>query len=380
MRLRGIMRVMGPMGPMRPIGLMGPMGLMGLIGLIGLLGCSEASEDTSATPTEAPITFSSALADSTNVTRSETPLEQKVKAFTVFGYKNMSASSNSYGASQQVFTTGGYRVAWTSNSVATTTTNTHDWEYVGQQLSTEEEQTIKYWDWSAKAYRFFAVANVSSDNTFSGTYLTTPTPAYKVTFTADATNEINEANTPYYSHLWFSTGNMAVYPDKAFGKPVKLVFLKPLCKVNFRFIFEDPNDATSTFLTNMSFRPTDGKLIKLEGSVNITYPLEGSATAEEVAVTSADTDAAMATEGMTEDNHRYTVLPASNQGTYTLTVSVNGEPKSAVVPAEFMEWKPGVEYTYIFKIHVDKGVSISSVQSAFTQWTEHKKETTIYNW
>ena len=408
------MRIVGRLGALGMMGLLGRMGRMGRMGLMGLMGtiaaCSEAPEASEASEAPfspeapaspaTPITFSSALADSAAVTRSETPLELTAHAFTVFGYKNMTASGNSYGDAQQVFTTGGYRVTWTANSAATTTTNTHDWEYVGQQPAGQEEQTIKYWDWSARAYRFFAVAEVSDGNTgaggnggntgaggngsstvagtnaISGTYNSGAT-AYTVTFKADANDE---ATTPYYSHLWFSTGNKAEYPDKEFGKPVKLVFLKPLCKVSFRFIFEDPDDETGTTLTDMSFRPTNGTSIKLESNVSITYPLEGSATAEEVAVTSAEGDAAMAAEGMTTDNHTYSVLPATGQGTYTLTVSVNGEPKTAVVPAEFMEWKPGVEYTYIFKIHVDMGVSISSVQSAFTPWTDHNQTTIIYNW
>jgi len=59
---------------------------------------------------------------------------------------------------------------------------------------------------------------------------------------------------------------------------------------------------------------------------------------------------------------------------------VNGDPKTTVVSAEYMDWKPGYEYTYIFKIHVDGGVSISSVQAAFTPWVFHEKPRTVYNW
>jgi len=59
---------------------------------------------------------------------------------------------------------------------------------------------------------------------------------------------------------------------------------------------------------------------------------------------------------------------------------VNGEPKTTVVPAEFMEWKPGYQYTYIFKVHVDQGVSISSVQAAFTTWSFYATDHTVYNW
>ena len=64
-----------------------------------------------------------------------------------------------------------------------------------------------------------------------------------------------------------------------------------------------------------------------------------------------------------------------------MTVSVNGDPKTAVVPAQFMTWMPGYEYTYVFKIHIDGSVTIDNVQTAFTQWIEHSKDDyTIYNW
>jgi hypothetical protein len=74
-------------------------------------------------------------------------------------------------------------------------------------------------------------------------------------------------------------------------------------------------------------------------------------------------------------------LPAPDgQGTLTLTVSVNGDPKTTVVPKEYTKWLPGYEYTYIFKVHVDGGVSIDKVQSAFTDWIEHVGSHEIYNW
>ena len=33
-----------------------------------------------------------------------------------------------------------------------------------------------------------------------------------------------------------------------------------------------------------------------------------------------------------------------------VTVSVNGDPKTTTVPAQYMTWLPGYLYTYIFKI------------------------------
>jgi len=214
-----------------------------------------------------------------------------------------------------------------------------------------------------------------------------------VTYTADARTP---DDIPLYSHLWYNG-------PTAYGQPVKLEFIRPVSRVRFMFTFEDPDEAQNTELTDKDFRPTNGTTIKLKGSVTVTYPLDG------IAETFAATSEAEGMTAMTNDyytsvtkdnensptviiapyrmalgdvllNREYTVLPVTGQGTYTLTVSVNGDPKTAIVPAQYMDWKPGFEYTYIFKIHVDGSVSISSVDAAFTPWTTHEKPRTIYNW
>ena len=216
---------------------------------------------------------------------------------------------------------------------------------------------------------------------------------YELVYESDATNP---ASTPYYSHLW--VGNSDRY-----GQPVQLEFIQPLSKVRFKFIFEDPSQASTTELTDKSFRPTDGNTIKMKGDVSISYPLTGdasetfAATAEAEGMTDFKQDYYETTTSETingvpivvdpylgadasKTGQEYNVLPVSGQGTYTLALRVNGEPKSTIVPAEFMEWRPGYQYTYIFKVHVDQGVSISSVQSAFTTWTFYETDHTVYNW
>jgi len=62
-------------------------------------------------------------------------------------------------------------------------------------------------------------------------------------------------------------------------------------------------------------------------------------------------------------------------------VVVGGEPKTCVVPAEYMTWSPGYQYTYIFKITETGDVELGQVMSAYTNWNEGKeKEYTLYNW
>jgi len=76
----------------------------------------------------------------------------------------------------------------------------------------------------------------------------------------------------------------------------------------------------------------------------------------------------------------YTVVPNTSQGSYTLSVSINSATKTAVVPAEYMQWKPGYSYTYIFKITDEGGVEIGWVDYAVTPWTEMETDRTVYNW
>ena len=379
--------------------------LPGLIALIFVLAsCSTDSEpgavneEPSATLPQTAIAFGSEIDEGQTVTRA-TSLKDKTTTFTVYGFKNTDYDDDkgAYTAYQTVFP--GYTVNWKANSAGTSATNTHDWEYIGQQLSGKTVQTIKFWDWGAKAYRFCAVTGTVSGMTVDHRDY----EAYEITMTANGSSDAGIAATPYYSHLWFSTG---AYPDKPFGQPVQLEFLKPFAKVRFKFIFEDPNDAKNTTLTEKTFCPTNGNTIKTYAQITVSYPLTGSAVKESFAITSEPggipaftedyyTEEEVGKETINEVEHvvspyydasetalekEYTVLPATNQGTYTLTVSVNGEPKPAVVPAEFMDWKIGYLYTYVFKVHVDLSVSIDVVQSAFTKWNDHKTNHTVYNW
>ena len=423
MRLRGLIR---------PRGLIGP---MGLIGLIGLMGCSSGSDDVVPTPTPAPtpapveetaISFNSGLAENEAVTRSmsnkavtrsmsnkavtraTTPLHEKgINTFKVWGYKNMSYTAGAYSGLQTVMPE--YTVNWQENSANTTTSNTNGWEYVNQQTS-GDEQTIKYWDWNAKAYRFFGVTGglTGADGTYgaTGTYGT-----YEITMTADCSgadaDDIadNIAATPYFTTLWFSTGNVGDYPDKQFGKPVQLEFLKPYARVRFLFKYAYPREGIK--LGTKSFAPTDDYTAEEEnkvkiarkGTVTVHYPIEGTET-KEWYTTVVDADKSTRLTAFTvdydpEDDGKnyvtlssgkmtsdgwYIVLPNNTQGSYTLSVTVNGESKTAVMPKQYMQWLPGYSYTYVFKITDEGGVEIGWVEYAMTPWTDLEADRTTYNW
>lgn len=348
----------------------------------------SCSKDDSQKQTEEPtpvadktIAFSGTMQEETVITRAG--LDKFKTLFTVFGYKNTAMDGDSYTDYQTVFP--GYTVNWAANSAATTTTNSNNWEYVGQELLGQPEQTAKYWDWSVKAYRFFGITK-TYDNIEGGA----AGGAFNLTFTVDLTTDTGIDAVPYYSHLWFSNNNYPSYPQ--YGLPVELKFLRPICKVRIMFVYEDPTnyDRANTPLEDISFHRTDGATIKQKGKVIISYPLTGTETAETCTFDKGASgilgfsrdyrEDDLNTPENEEDHFSYTVLPITGQGTFTLDVTVDGDPKQTVVPAQFMDWKPGNEYTYIFKIHVDGSVTIDNVQSAFTRWDETSGNHTVYNW
>ena len=212
------------------------------------------------------------------------------------------------------------------------------------------------WNPCGGAYRFFAATGG-----LTGTTETYGAPetygAYRISIEADASDADAMTATPYFSRLWFSTGNQETYPDKLFGKPVTLEFVKPYTRVRFLFIYSYPREGIK--LTNKMFRPTsdvkaaeeDKVKIARKGVVTVHYPTEGTEIKEWYSV-EVDADKSTRLSAFTEDYDPeddgkvytetdegwYMVLPNNAQGTYTLSVKVNGETKKAVVPTNYMQW------------------------------------------
>ena len=405
-----------------------------IIALTALAGCSSDSgeEQRPVTPTpEQPevveqrtaISFSGSEEEAKEVnagntkahetraqgTRAETragePLSAKRTSFMVWGYKNMSFGEKGYNGTQTVFP--GYTVKWHDGSAASTTTNSSGWEYVAQETGSDPEQTVKYWDWAAVAYRFFAVTN------WAGTPPTPPTAyeanksygtngtygpsdeygTYEISMLADASSKTEMDNTPFFSHLWFSTDALPTYADKRFGKPVQLEFLKPYARVRFIIRYVYPREGIK--LTSLSFKPTDvGDKIARKGTVTVHYPKEGpeirewytmdlatGAGSEELDEFTEDYDPENGSKTYTEtDEGWYMVMPNNEQGSYTLSVKINSADKTCVVPEQYMQWLPGYSYTYIFKITDEGGVEIGWVEYAVTPWTEMAATWAVYNW
>ena len=375
------------------------MSLIGLVTLLTLVSCgggggsaAVVEDDLQAiegvTDDTTPISFSCGLAESQAVVRSSEMLSAKRDAFKVWGHKDMKYDAGVYSEMQTVFP--GYTVSWVTNTAYTTTSNTNDWEYVGGG------QTIKFWDWSAKAYRFFAVTDVA-DVTAGLNDPSDPNGPYKITMNTDATSTEAINALPYFSHLWFSTGDPVAYADKQFGKPVTLEFLKPLTRVRYIYKYAFPREGY--FIGTQSFKPTtDGDKIARKGTVTVTYPLTGTDTKESFTVTADASEGyltaftvdydpeddgknyvTLSSGAMTSDGW-YIVAPNMSQGSYKLSVYINGVEKTAAVPANYMSWLPGYSYTYVFKITEEGGVEIGWVEYAVTPWEDMPADHTVYNW
>ncbi len=352
--------------------------IAGLVFSLGLLtACSggSATTDPDVEPvvpnTQKSISFSGAVDNSktqTTGTRA-TYLSDYVKTFRVYGYKNTAYDSGtgSYSGLQTVF--GGYLVNFNSATAGTTLSNQYGWEYVNGT-----NQTIHYWDYSATAYRFAAYAPAA------GVMVTHPDADHlRFAFQVDGTSN----DLIYYSQLWFSDNSPSY---TAYGQPVTLTFVPPLCKVRICFVNDEGDAVTTTDLvylqtdrTAIQFMPTDGTAIAQKGAFAVTYPLTGTVTTETVDVTPG-TDTGDALAALTEPYEEadklafatnaqrwYKLLPIATQGTYTLSLTYNGSLRSAVVPAEFMSWKPGYEYTYVFKL-TDTGVVFDPDLFVYTKW------------
>ena len=386
-----------------------------LIVFMIFISCSKEQIEEPEPLVQEVISFSGGLQEENDVvagTRTETSLAGKgITSFQVWAFKNKGIAEDNNGdpveptnyiTPQCVIP--GYTVTWANNSAYTTTTNSSGWEYVNG-----EEQTIKYWDLDAKAYRFIGyvpaaegAVEVEFYHETNGAYEAYEAGAIddyskcRLSYVIDA--RIEEA--PYFSRLWFS--NNSPESEHVYPSTVTLQFFQPFARVRFMFTQSDPNVPILIELPHF-FPANPAREIHMSGTFSITYPLTGTETKESwetnditysmTAFTQKwykltedeldDLDLTKPEDKELKDNQEYwyTVMPTRNQGAYTLTVRVNGEERTCTVPSEYMNWQPGFSYTYIFKVNEDGGVKFEAVNVAFKQWQgNEEKEKIIYNW
>ena len=341
--------------------------------------------------------------------------------FIVYAEKAETADGAAPAAGKLVFQN--YKVAYTANSAYTTTSNTKNWEYVGQAWTSDEQshittsttdaQTIKYWDWGAGTYTFTAVSALPSDISSGNVSITKTTAAttgnlvydkgYSVALTASA-----DLDKLFFSErkVITSTNNTDRDATNAYGGNVTLRFHNMASKVRVamyenipgysvtinKFSVDNDGGATPAF-TNMADDVTANFAANFQncakgtaGTLTVTYHNSGdvenhpkvsfSGTATDVlalgtqlkagvtigtSVTAATYDRADGDDAGTDPDYT-SVFPKENNEqnlklkvSYTLEAPVTGEKitvtnATAEVPAEYLKWKPGYAYTYIFKI------------------------------
>lgn len=240
----------------------------------------------------------------------------------------------------------GYEVDHHAGSAGTTETNTAGWEYVG--LGTN--QVIKYWDFSATSYRFWGYAGDGATTSADGTVITIPGLGLTT----------SEPSAALFSSL-------KVVESAAFGQTVQLEFLRPYVKLRVGFYTSEPLSVGDDIsITDVIFAPTSGTILK-QGDMVISYPLSGPMTWSINAGTQTQGDLPFegvtltSTQGVSSDKaviarpnveaEFYYLLPVSSGNpSFQLSATINEEPKAAIVPANFMQWKPNFLYTYLFKI------------------------------
>lgn len=363
---------------------------------ICLLSCSTPEQDDLLIPEpqQGSISFggnSGSWQDAPTSRAGETGLETIAKSFRVWGYKNTGGNkTDGFTEPQKVMN--GYIVKWNQPAAG----GTGSWEYSGIKNPNlnNTTQTVKYWDYSATCYRYFAF---SPENTEVKTTLLqeggNSTSQAGTTSEEGSSNQTDKASkvsfqipfqydesatsrsTPYISDLWLSD-NQNFGDDKKYGACVKLTFAPIVTKV--RIIFKYPENITNISIKDISFQQTTGE-VPTEGNIRITYPITGTETQHvyswettqmgSITLSVPYEEEADKIHQTTEIGKWYFVPPIEEQGTYTMTATIDGKTSTAIIPAEYMQWKAGYQYTYIFKI-TEAGTVISFTNLQVEKWKE----------
>lgn len=300
----------------------------------------------------------------------------------------------------------------------TTTSNTNGWEYVGAKNSTNlgtgkislgnEDQTIKYWDYSASEYRFVAGSpitafkfNKNQDIATTGTYITSATIS-GLAGHIEANKEGTVLNTdPVY------VATPKVVKKEKYQEPVLFEFNRQQAMVRVGIYETIPGYAITAikfyaYDNNGALKVTDkNNIILTSGTADyfvggsnvkgtINYDWTGTTPSYTYAYTEGITKSrnwyaghfephnALATtstatvaklygtdKDMSSDNGYFTVLPTPSttipapiliKCDYTLTSDdISGETievtgATAAIPAAFSKWEVNTRYTYLFKI------------------------------
>lgn len=356
-----------------------------------LLSCSSSEQDNPVIPEPqyGSISFggnSGSWQDAPISRAGETGLETIATSFRVWGYKTTGGNkTDGFTNPQNVMN--GYIVNWKQPK----TGETGSWEYTGienEELKTT--QTIKYWDYSATSYRYFAFSQanekvtttlLSEDGSTANNLNTATQTSFSIPF--EYKENATSSTTPYISDLWLSDNQN--FENRKYGACVKLTFAPIMTKVRFKFNYLKD---TKISITDIVFKNINDAPSPIKGNIIVSYPITGTgtkATYKWEENTETGTELIKFTIPYEEDadlNHQttvrkkwYYVPPLGDsdkpQGAYIISATIDGKKSTATIPAEYMQWKAGYQYTYIFKI-TEAGTVISFSNLQVEKWTESK--------
>ena len=384
--------------------------------LVALASCSSEEmigvtnpQDNSPSEESNAIVFASA---SNEITRAgdligASAAEKLQYQFIVYGTKHASAEGATAANDELVFTN--YKVEYTANTAGHTTSNTHNWEYVGltpyevakvSPAATSATQLIKYWDYSAaEGYTFYGIASkadIETNNKVTITKTTTGSTVYdkgySVVVRKDAdldklfvADRLPVAKTNFNKPVTLKFRNFATRVRVGFyetipGYKVKInkfytdadaaaavTTFTPMVDdntTNFAAALQNiKTDADANTLSVSYYNGSDGPVNQVKlGATTVTYNYALTLGTGIISATQLATSSAQPT--WDQNGGAYTtVLPLEANTNpmlikvdYTLTsedgsnetIEVKGA--TAVVPTQYVKWKSNFAYTYIFKI------------------------------
>ena len=394
--------------------------------LLALAGCSSdefVGDNTSPTTSDAngAIQFTS---DAGKITRADRATSASNLGYSFHVYATKAAEGSTNADDDDVFSNvfalnpysspasgshSPYWVWYTASTANQTTSNTSNWDYVGKaatgdpasptygtdghKVTLTSDQTIKYWDYSAKKYEFVAYKETEGSPTISnytkdGFTVTATAAQLAGLYVADKVTLLNaDANLSpskpaNNSATVNKIGDVVKFTFRAAASKVRLGIYETIPGYdvrNIKFYYTNSTEQSSTtnaYLTG-SFNGTSSGA---EGTYNVTYNASGlaifdasaaastyfdfgsfaSATPENVgtAIGTLSTSPMWATGSSTyqsvlpnTDNVANMILKVDYElynATSGETIKVNGA--TAVVPQMYMTWNPNYAYTYLFKI------------------------------
>ena len=379
--------------------------------LVALASCSDSEFLGDNSPTELQKSGTEQIQfgfNMQNVTRADKVGSDAATAlqnqFIVYGTKHVSAENGSATNDAVVFKN--YVVEYAANTAGHTTSNTHNWEYVGKTPYADAkvspavtQQDIKYWDYDAtNGYTFYGIASkadIATNNLVTLTKVTTGTTVYDKGYTvvvktgADldklyVSDRLPVAKGDYKKPVTLKFRNFGARVRAGFYETVpgysvsidkfyydadapaavtSFTAMENANTSNFTAALQNINKAAATNTLAVSYyNGTDGpenqvKMAATTVGYNYTLTLGTNVFASPLGESAA-------TPTWDQADGNYTTVYPFEANTnpmllkidYTLTPLdgsdgvIKVKNATVVVPTQYVQWKSNFAYTYLFKI------------------------------